>query len=101
MKLGHNYFVYLITNVRRRPLYTGVTNDLYRRMMEHLDDIRNQRNTFVAKYRCSILVYYEHFQFVQDAIAREKEIKGWTRSKKDELINSFNPSWKCLLATVD
>ncbi len=92
----HNYFVYITTNLNKTVLYTGVTNDLPYRIYQHKEDVKENRKTFAAKFNCTHLVYYEHFDYIQDAIDREKEIKGWRRSKKDTLINSFNPEWRFL-----
>ncbi|NOU17930.1 MAG: GIY-YIG nuclease family protein [Bacteroidales bacterium] len=92
----HNYFAYITTNQSKTVIYTGVTNDLKRRLFEHEEDSHGQKLFFAGKYNCYHLVYYERFQFVQDAIRREKEIKGWKRSKKDYLISEFNPEWRFL-----
>lgn len=94
---GHNYFVYIVTNKNKTVLYTGITNDLYRRLEEHKENSIPFRHIFFAgRYNSYFLLYYERFQQVEDAIAREKEIKGWRRSKNEDLINSFNPGWKFL-----
>jgi len=92
----HNYFVYIITNKRRTTLYTGVTNDLLFRLWQHEEDSKTRKKTFAGKYNCYNLIYYEHFDYIQHAIDREKEIKGWTRLKKENLINSFNLEWRFL-----
>jgi putative endonuclease len=84
-----NYFVYIATN-RNRTLYTGVTNDLDRRQAEHADGLSG----FTAKYRISRIVYFEDFSDVNEAIAREKQIKSYRRSKKIALIESMTPNWK-------
>jgi putative endonuclease len=76
-------------------LYIGVTNDLDRRLYEHLENKGNAK-TFAGKNYCYNLVYYEHFTHVEYAIKREKELKKWRREKKDVLITSFNPAWKFL-----
>jgi len=81
-----NHFVYIATN-RNRTLYTGVTNDLERRQSEHAGG----RSGFTGKYRISRIVYFEDFS---EAIAREKQIKGYRRSKKIALIESMTPNWK-------
>jgi putative endonuclease len=86
------YFVYLVTNPGRTALYTGVTNNLSARINEHWLN-RGQPETFAGKYYCYHLVYFETFQFIQEAIAREKEIKKWSRPKKDNLIAKRNPNW--------
>ena len=92
----HNYFVYIITNYNRTVLYTGVTNNLKRRLNEHyLDSIENKLH-FAGKYKCTNLIYWERFQYIQQAIKREKQIKRWARAKKESLILSFNPDWKFL-----
>jgi putative endonuclease len=92
----HNYFVYITTNVVKTVLYTGVTNELKNRLYWHKDDAKNRKEHFAGKYNAYYLVYYERFQNVDDAILREKQIKGWSRKKKEMLIESFNPEWKFL-----
>ena len=92
----HNYYTYILTNENRTVLYTGVTNDLETRLIEHLQDSLGDKQTFAGKYNCIHLVYYEYYQYVQLAIAREKQIKGWKRSKKVALIEHFNPQWRFL-----
>lgn len=78
-------------------LYTGVTNDLCRRLSEHNENsIPLRHSSFAGKCNACYLLYYERFQMIEAAIAREKEIKGWRRSKKEALINSINPNWKFL-----
>ena len=96
LKGTHNYFVYIITNRNKTVLYVGVTNDLNRRLFEHKEESFKGKRSFAGKYNCIHLVYYEHFYFIEEAIEREKQIKGWTRNKKDELITSFNPEWRFL-----
>lgn len=85
------YYVYLMASFRQ-TLYVGVTNDLQRRVYEHKTKIRQQ--SFTARYNISCLVYYEVFNDIRDALAREKQIKSWRRSKKVELIEAENPRWK-------
>ncbi len=92
MKL-HIYYVYLLTNKNKTVLYVGVTNNLARRLQEHISGLNKG---FTYKYNCHYLVYFEKYNYILDAINREKEIKGWRREKKDMLINSFNPEWKFL-----
>ena len=87
----HNYFVYITTNK-----HTGVTNDLPNRLWQHKEESKTTKKTFACKYNCYNLVYYEHFVYIQDAIDYEKELKGWTRKKKVDLINSFNHDWDFL-----
>ena len=91
----HNYFVYIVTNVKKTVLYTGVTNNLQQRLIEHYIN-RNNDETFAGKYQCYNLIFFEWFQYVDKAIAREKQIKGWTRKKKEALIFEDNPEWKFL-----
>jgi putative endonuclease len=84
----HNY-VYIMTN-RSRTLYTGVTNDLQRRVFEHK---RKLADGFTKKYDITRLVWYEESHDIRAAIASEKRIKGWLRAKKVALIESMNPNW--------
>jgi putative endonuclease len=93
---NHNYFTYITTNPKKTVLYTGVTNDLTRRLEEHFEDNSNERKSFAGKYFCYNLIYFERFDFIEHAIEREKEIKGWSRIKKENLINDFNPGWRFL-----
>ena len=87
-----NYYVYIMSNASK-TLYVGVTNDISRRVMEH----RNKTgSSFVRKYNVTRLVYFEQTGKVDAAIAREKQIKGWLRSKKVALIKSVNPEWSDL-----
>lgn len=91
----YKFYIYIVTNPARKVLYTGVTNDLSQRLMEHWMN-RGGLQTFAGKYFCYNLIYYEEFKYVNDAIAREKEIKGWRREKKVALIDSKNPGWSFL-----
>jgi putative endonuclease len=86
------YFVYILTN-RARTLYIGVTNDLLRRMEEHRGGLAPG---FTSKYKIHRLVYFEQFNDVALAIAREKDIKGWLRQKKIDLIETVNSKWSDL-----
>ena len=89
--------MYIVTNKTKTVLYTGITNDLYRRLEEHKENsIPFRHPSFAGRYNSYFLLYYEWFQQVEDAIARETEIKGWRREKKESLINSLNPDWKFL-----
>ncbi len=92
----HNYFVYILTNKNKTVIYTGVTNDIQRRLFEHKDKEYANKHRFTWKYNCFYLVHIEHFQWIEDAISREKQIKGWNRKKKIELIESENPDWNFL-----
>ncbi len=91
-----NYYVYITTNPGKTVLYTGVTNDLKRRLQEHYENKGNKKN-FAGKYYCYKLIYYEHYPDSNQAIIREKEIKNMTRKKKEELISSENPKWNFLI----
>ena len=92
--MQHNYFVYILTNVNKTVLYTGVTNDLQRRIDEHTNTLNTQ--SFTSKYNCKFLIYFERFQNIEHAIEQEKRIKGWSRKKKENLISEFNPNWNFL-----
>ena len=83
-----NFYVYIITNKAKTVLYTGMTNNLKRRLQEHKEKINP--NSYTAKYNVEFLLYYEHYGWVQQAIAREKEIKLMNRDNKFELIKSLN-----------
>ena len=87
------YSVYIMTNKRNSVLYTGVTNDLERRIYEHQNKLIEG---FTKKYNVIKLVYYEMTEDITAAIEREKQIKGWLRKKKIALIEAVNPSWKDL-----
>ena len=89
----HQYWVYIMSNNTRSVLYIGVTNDLYRRYVEHKTGIIKG---FTQKYKCHSLLYYEEFSQIEEAITREKELKGWTREKKEKLIKQSNPYLKDL-----
>ena len=92
----HNYYTYITTNPQRTVLYTGVTNDLDWRLEQHRQDSLEQKKTFAGKYHCYNLIYFEYYSDIRVAIAREKEIKGWSRKKKVTLIAIFNPDWRFL-----
>ena len=95
----HNYYTYILTNPKKTTLYIGVTNDIIRRLEEHTINAGNPAN-FAGKYYCHLLMYYEHFSSIEHAIEREKELKKWSRDKKETLINSFNPHWLPLNSEV-
>ncbi len=90
-----NYYVYITTNPGKSVLYTGVTNDLKRRLYEHYNNKGNKKS-FAGKYYCYKLLYYEYFTDINQAIFREKEIKNLSRVKKEELIRNMNPKWNFL-----
>ncbi|MGH7901338.1 MAG: GIY-YIG nuclease family protein [Thermodesulfobacteriota bacterium] len=87
------YYVYIMTNKNNKVLYTGVTNDLKRRLYEHREKLVDG---FTKKYNIDKLVYYEVFEDVISAISREKQIKGGSRQKKIDLVNYMNIEWKDL-----
>ena len=87
------YWVYMMTNRNKTVIYTGVTNNLRRRVQEHKD---KKGSLFTKNYNITMLVYYEPFDSIHDAIAAEKKIKSSSRAKKIALIESTNPSWKDL-----
>ncbi|SEO24716.1 GIY-YIG nuclease family protein [Mucilaginibacter sp. OK283] len=86
----HQYYVYILTNKLNTVLYVGVTNDLVGRVYQHKQKLFKG---FSATYNCNKLVYYEEFQWIQDAIAREKQLKAGSRQKKIDLIIEDNLSW--------
>jgi len=85
------YYVYLITNKINTVIYAGVTNNLERRMYEYKNGLAKG---FSSRYRINKLVYYEEFDYIEDAINREKQLKNWHRQWKINLINEFNPRWR-------
>ena len=87
------YYVYILTNWNNKVMYVGVTNNLARRVYEHKNKLVDG---FTNKYNINKLVYYEQTTDVNSAIAREKQIKGWHREKKDALVLAINPAWKDL-----
>jgi putative endonuclease len=89
------YYVYILTNQHKTVLYTGVTNNLKERILQHYQN-RQTNNSFSGKYAAYLLLFYEGHQYINNAITREKEIKGWIRKKKWELISNFNPEAKFL-----
>jgi putative endonuclease len=94
-----NYFVYIVTNPSREVLYIGMTNDLNRRLLEHFEN-RGNAKTFAGRYFCYKLVYFERHHSAMAAIEREKEIKKWSRKKKDALIKAENPGLRFINAEV-
>lgn len=93
MARDHHYFVYMLASKRYGTLYTGVTNDLTRRVIEHRS---GEARTFTKKYKVNDLVWYEEHQDIELAIAREKAIKKWNRAWKVRLIEELNPNWEDL-----
>lgn len=97
MMKSHTYCVYIMTNEANTVLYTGVTNDLFRRVLEHKD---GKGSKFTSKYNVTKLVYYECSEDITAAIEREKQIKGGSRQKKEDLINRINPDWNDLISEI-
>jgi len=93
----HDYYVYIVTNARRTVIYTGVTNSLMRRIWEHRN---GQGSAYTKRYNVNRMVLFEHFREIESAIAREKQIKGWRRSKKEDLISAENPRWEDLGVSI-
>lgn len=91
-----NYYVYIVTNPGKTVLYTGVTNDLKRRVQQHRKN-RGNPGTFAGRYYCHKLVYYEMYGDVKQAITREKEIKNMSRELKEAMIEKNNPNWNSLV----
>ena len=91
------YYIYMMGSANGRALYVGMTNDLLRRVREHKS---GEIDGFTKRYRCHSLLYYETYANVRDAIAREKQIKGWLRAKKERLIDSMNPGRADLAADM-
>ena len=87
-----SYWTYIVASTSG-TLYIGMTNNLYKRVMDHK---HSAIEGFSAKYRCTRLVWFEDFNHPSNAIAREKQLKGWRRSKKTDLIESVNPRWEDL-----
>ena len=92
------FYVYILSNANHRVLYTGVTNDLVRRVYEHKQHL-NKRG-FTAQYNVDHLVYFEETSSSRAAIEREKQIKSWNRARKNKLIESQNPNWVDLYESI-
>jgi putative endonuclease len=92
MAKEHHYYAYILTN-RSQNFYVGVTSELFQRTNQHKN---GTYGGFTSRYKLDRLVYYERFGSVHEAIAREKQLKGWTRKKKIALIISLNPTWRDL-----
>jgi putative endonuclease len=88
-------YLYIMTNRHKTVIYTGVTNDLCRRVHEHKNHLI--KNSFTDRYNIEFCIYYEEFANFESAINRETEIKKWNRQKKENLINKKNPQWKELV----
>jgi putative endonuclease len=90
MSRDYNFWIYTVTNRNHSVLYIGVTNSLSRRIWEHRE---STGANFPTRYQCKKLIYYEHYRDIRDALARESQLKKWSRAKKVALINRLNPSW--------
>lgn len=88
-----NYYVYVLTNKSNRVMYIGVTNNLVRRLYEHKQELIEG---FTKRYHVHKLVYFETTTDVRSAIEREKQLKGWRRARKNELVETMNPEWRDL-----
>ncbi len=89
----NDYYVYILTNSSNKVMYIGITNNLERRVFEHKHELIDG---FTKRYHVHRLVFYEQTSDVNAAIAREKQLKGWVREKKNRLVESQNPQWKDL-----
>ena len=92
-------YVYIITNEYNTTLYIGVTSDLHNRIKDHKE--KRHVNAFSARFNLNKLVYFETFQMIEDAITREKQLKGGSKAKKVALIVSINPEWKDLYFEIE
>lgn len=93
MNQQRTYFVYILTNWNHKVMYIGVTNNLHKRIHQHKSKLIDG---FTKRYNVNKLVYYEHTEDVFSAITREKQLKGWIRKKKNDLVISTNPHWEDL-----
>ena len=92
------YYVYILANATNVAIYTGVTNNLIRRVWEHKENA--DPKSFTAKYHIHKLVYYEETSDAKSALEREKQIKDWNRKRKNQLVESKNPSWQDLYPEI-
>lgn len=95
--MEHKGYIYFMTNVTNSVLYIGVTNSLKRRINEHAEGFGS---VFTNKYNCTKLVYFETFPDIEQAITREKQLKHFKRTWKNDLVNSFNPTWRDLSPNI-
>ena len=93
-----SYYVYILANATNVAIYTGVTNNLIRRVWEHKENA--DPKSYTAKYHIHKLVYYEETTDVRIALEREKQIKDWNRKRKNQLVESMNPSWRDLYPEI-
>lgn len=99
MKKEHIYYVYILASKPNGTLYIGVTNSLFSRIFKH--KLKENKNSFTAKYGVDKLVYYEEYQYIKDAILREKQMKVWKREWKIKLIKEENPVWRDLFEDME
>ena len=92
------YYVYILSNSHKNVIYTGVTNDLIRRVYEHKKHL--DKSSFTSRYNIDRLVYFEETTDIDSAITREKQIKGWNRKRKEKLIEAKNPNWDDLYESI-
>ena len=92
------YYVYILANATNVTIYTGVTNDLVRRVYDHRHEA--DPRSFTARYKVHKLVYFEQTTDVRAALEREKQIKSWKRAKKNQLVESMNPAWRDLYPEI-
>ena len=92
------YYVYILSNANKNVIYTGVTGDLVKRVYEHKNHFI--KTSFTARYNVDNLVFYESTTDIESAIAREKQIKSWNRKRKNQLIESMNPTWEDLYESI-
>jgi putative endonuclease len=96
MRKDYEFYIYIVAS-KSRTLYIGVTNNLLFRTNQHR---KGEIEGFTQKYKVNRLVYFERFQYIENAIAREKQLKGWLRSRKIALIESLNPTWEDLYILI-
>ena len=92
-------FAYIMSNKYNTIIYAGSTADLRNRVVQH--KTKEFPNSFTARYNIDKLVFYKHFEFIEEAISRETQIKSWSRIKKEKLIETINPDWNDLFEEVD
>ena len=95
MKRDYAFYVYIISNPGRTVLYIGFTENMLRRLQVHIDN-KGTKKSFAGKYNCTDIIYYEVYQYVNDAIGRERQLKKWSRSKKELLIKGHNSTLSSL-----
>jgi putative endonuclease len=91
------YFIYVMSNTSNSTIYVGVTNNIERRVLEHRTP---DTKSFTTRYHCHKLVYYEEYSSIDEAISREKQIKSWSRTRKDKMIDLMNPDRKDLMPQI-